>query len=284
MKAKIFFSIFLLIILVSFISAASHTITIRGEPRTPDGKIDLMYDAGVYGAQGKVTADVTLDNDNGFFGVKSYTFDDVLNQNGVQLVNQVSVGAQGSCFNHGFYIKWQNNRYEVFDAYGSQSSETLPLMTTSSNNIDLGILKEDKSNQVMVDFDIPVSFKAEDMDGNVVAENTGFRKFTGMSDSFQSNTRYKLTLTTEDGKQITKEITTSANYCESTRVIKRGSYFLVENFPGNSFPQIGFFSNIWMSILGGRMIVIIPIITLILLIILAIVLIIRKKKSSNPVS
>jgi len=103
-----------------------------------------------------------------------------------------------------------------------------------------------------------------------------------MSNSFKSNTRYKLTLTTEDNEKIVKEITTG-NYCESTRMIKRGNYFIVESFSNNSFPTIGFFRNIWLSILGVRMIVIIPLLIIFLVIILVVFLIFRRKKPSEIV-
>jgi len=170
----------------------------------------------------------------------------------------------------------KGDSFEVSDAY---DPEHKVIMTTKETTIDLGNLKEDMSNQVMVDFDVPVKFLAEDMSGNWVAENGGYAKFTGMSNSFKSNSRYKLTLTTEDNKQIVKEVSTG-NYCESTRLIKRGSYYVEEHFAGNSFPQIGFFRNIWLSILGFRMMVIIPIVLIFLVLIILLILIFRRKKSS----
>ncbi len=242
MKAKIILPIFFLMIfsLSVFVSATSHIITITGEPRTPDNKIDLMYDAGIGSEQGKATAEVEINNDNGFFKVKDYSFDDTINVNGMELVNSVNVFAAGSCFYHSYNIKWQNNQYEVFDAY---SSDEKIILSTKENNINLGTLKEDKSNQIMVDSDVPVSFQAFDMNNNEVALNTGYKEFTGMSNSFNSNSRYKIVIQDEKGNKWEKVVTTGS-YCESTRIIKRKNLMIEEHFPNNSFPKIGFFRNI----------------------------------------
>ncbi len=262
------------ILILSLVSAEKYTINIRGEPRTPGGKIDLMYSAELATDQGTIESDSTINNDQGYFEIKNAVLD-----TGASF-NYVSPHIQGSCFYHAFRIMRNNNQFEVSDAYGSDQEI---LIETTDTNINLGVLKEDKSNQVMVDFDVPVKFLAEDMSGNWVAENGGYAKFTGMSNSFKSNTRYKLTLTTEDNEKIVKEITTG-NYCESTRVIKRGSYFITETHPNNSFPPIGFFRNIWLSILGFRMIVIIPLILIFLVIIILLIWVFRRKKSSTVVA
>ena len=266
----VFFLLFTILFL-SFVSAETYTINIRGEPRTPDGKFDLMYSAGLATDQGTIESDTKIDNDNGFFEIKNAILDTDAR------FNYVAPFAQGNCFYYSYRIMRKNNQFEVSDGYGSDQDI---LIATTNTTIDLGILTEDKSNQVMVDFDVPVSFKAEDTSGNVVAENSGFGKFTGMSNSFKSNTRYKLTLTTENNDKIVREITTG-NYCESTRVIKRGSYFIIETFSNNSFPTIGFFRNIWLSILGFRMIVIIPLIFVILLVILGLFFIFRRSHKDS---
>lgn len=250
-----------IILILSLVSAEKYTLNIKGEPRTPDGKIDLMYDTG--SIVDDVKTQGTVNNDNGFFEVTN-SFESQKLVGGLMLDNSMNVYAAGSCFYHSYNIMRKGDSFEISDAY---DPEHKVIMTTKDTNIDLGVLKEDMSNQVMVDFDVPVKFLAEDMSGNWVAENGGYAKFTGMSNSFKSNTRYKLTLTTEDGETIVREITTG-NYCESTRVIKRGSYFVTETNPSNSFPPIGFFRNIWMSILGFRMIVILPLIAIFLVIIL----------------
>src|SRR3989338_1983448 len=144
----------------------------------------------------------------------------------------------GSCFYHTFNIKYQDDQYEVFDA------NTQNMITTSKNDvIDLGILKEDKSNYIMVDSDVHVTFEAFDMFGQQVALNGAYRKNTGMSDSFASSSTYRLVLTSEKGKTWEKTVTTGA-YCESTRLIKRKNLFIEEHFQDNSFPKIGLFQNI----------------------------------------
>lgn len=256
----------------SFVSAEKYTINIKGEPKTLDGKIDLMYEAG--SIVDDVKTQGTVNNDDGFFEVTN-SFESQKQVGGLMVDNSMNVYVSGTCFYHSYNIMRKGDNFEVSDAY---DPEHKVIMTTKDTNIDLGILKEEMSNQVMVDFDVPVKFLAEDMSGNWVAENGGYAKFTGMSNSFKSNTRYKLTLTTEDNKKIVKEITTG-NYCESVRVIKRGSYFITEIHPSNSFPPIGFFKNIWLSILGFRMIVIIPLIFIFLVIILLLILILKRKKS-----
>ena len=267
----IFFVALLISGLPAFVSAEKYIINIKGDPRTPDGKIDLMYSAGLVTDKGTIESETKIDNDNGFFEIKNAVLD-----TGASF-NYVAPFAQGSCFLHSYRVMRKNNQFEVSDGYRSDQDI---LIATNNATIDLGILKEDMSNQVMVDFDVPVKFLAEDLSGNWVAENGGYSKFTGASNSFKSNSRYKLTLTIEDNKQIIKEITTGS-YCESTRLIKRGSYYIEEHFPGNSFPQIGFFRNIWLSILGFRMIVIIPLVIAILIIITTLFLIIKRKRVSN---
>lgn len=274
MKTKLILTIFLLLILASFVSAETYTITIKGQPRTPEGNIDLMSNVGLANDKGEIPADTIMDNDRGYFEIKNAILDTDAS------FNHVAPYIVGSCFVHSYRVMRKNNQFEVSDGYGSDQDI---LIATTNTTIDLGILKEDKSNQVMVDFDVPVQFFAEDISGNWIAENMIFKKSTGMSNSFKSNTKYKLTLTTEDNKKIIKEITTG-NYCESTRLIKRGSYFVVENFPNNSFPKIGFFKEIWLSLLGFKMIVIIPLMIFIFVVISILFLISRRKRVSNNIS
>ena len=132
----------------------------------------------------------------------------------------------------------------------------------------------------MVDFDAGVTFKAEDLNGNWVGENTAYRKDNGQTNSFKPHSSYNIILKSENGKEWKKTLTTG-DYCEGTRIVKRGSYFVVENFPNNSFSRIGFFRNIWLSILGFRTIVIIPLLIILVVIILIIFLIFRRKKPSE---
>jgi hypothetical protein len=270
MSKKIILPVFLLtlICLSFFVSAETFTINIKGEPRTPDGEIDLMHGADLATSQGTIETDSTIDNDNGFFEIRNAILDTEVES------GQVSPHIQGNCFYHAFRIMRKNNQFEVTDAYGSDQEI---LITTADTTIDLGILKEDMSNKVMVDFDVPVTFRAEDMSGNVVAENGAFRKFTGMTNSFKSRSTYNLILTDENGNEWKRTINTG-DYCESTRVIKRGSYFITETHPENAFPQIGFFRNIWLSLLGFRMIVIIPLLAILIIVLF---LILKKKKHSN---
>lgn len=273
MNKRIILPIFFLILisLSVFVSAEKYILNIKGEPRTPDGKIDLIYSAGLATDQGTIESDSAIDNDNGFFEIRNAILDTDAS------FNYVAVHVQGSCFYHSYSIFRVGDHFEVSDGYDPEHEV---ILNTKDPNIDLGTLTEDVSNQVMVDFDIPVSFKAEDMSGNVIAENSGFRKFTGMSNSFKSRSTYNLILRDENGNEWKRTINTG-DYCESTRVIKRGSYFVTESFSNNSFPPIEFFRNIWLSILGFRMIVIIPLIVILFVIILILFLIFRQKESSN---
>ncbi len=268
MKKLILFVVLFLgvILILDLVSAEKYIINIRGEPRAPDGNIDLMYSAGLVTDKGVIQSDTTIDNDNGFFEIKNAVLDTDAS------FNYVAPFAQGNCFYYTFRVMRNNNQFEISDAYGSDQDI---LFKTTDTNINLGILKEDMSNQVMVDFDVPVSFKAEDISGNVVAENSGFRKFTGMSNSFKSGSTYNLILKDENGNEWRRTITTGG-YCESTRVIKRGSYFITETHSNNSFPPIGFFRNIWLGVLGFRMVVVIPLILIFLVAILTFFLILRK--------
>jgi len=270
-EVLIVFLILGIISIISFVSAERYTINIKGEPRTPDGKIDLMYDSG------SIVDDIKtpgkINNDEGYFEVVN-SFESQKQVGNMMLDNSMNVYVSGTCFYHSYNIMRKEDNFEVSDAY---DPEHKVIMTTRDTSIDLGVLQEDRSNQVMVDFDVPVKFLAEDLSGNLVAENSGYSKFTGMSNSFKPNTQYKLTLTTEDNQKVVREITTG-NYCESTRVIKKGNYFSIENFPNNSFPPIGFFKNLWISIIGFRLVVIIPLLILILVIIIIVFLIIRRRK------
>jgi|SRR3989344_578065 len=276
MKKIIFFIVISSLGLPLFVSAEQYTINIKGSPRAPDGSVDLMYEAVAQDEQIKI-GNPTIDNTAGFFEIKNIEFADKIEVNGFIMDNSINVFVSGGCFNHSFNIFHRNNRFEISDAYGPQDNI---IFTTQNTDIDLGVLKEDRSNQVMVDSDIPVEFHAEDLSGNSVADTGGYAKFTGMSDSFKSNTKYKLILITENKEKIVKEITTG-NYCESTRLIKRGSYFLTESFSDNAFPPIGFFRNIQLSILGFRMVVIVPLVVLLFAIIITPFLIIRRRKSSS---
>lgn len=238
--AILFFIAIVWLCLPSVALAEKYIINVKGEPKTADGKIDLMYSAGLVTDQGMIESDSKIDNDNGYFEIKNAVLDTDAS------FNYVAVAVQGSCFYHNYSIFRVGDYFEVSDGYDPTRKVVIK---TADSDIDLGALKEDKSNQLTVDSNIPVKLLVEDLSGNWVAENTNFNKLTTMSNSFKSNTRYKLTLTTANGDQIEKEISTGG-YCESVRLIKRGGYFLIESFPNNSLPSVGFFRNIWLNILG----------------------------------
>ena len=71
----IFFVALLISGLPTFVSAEKYIINIKGEPRTPDGKIDLMYSAGLATDKGTIESDTKIDNDNGFFEIKNAVLD-----------------------------------------------------------------------------------------------------------------------------------------------------------------------------------------------------------------
>ncbi len=232
MKKTILISTILFLALVSSVLAQS-TITIRGEPRTPDNQIDPMHGLEVFDENGaKIEVEEGIDNDEGYFEVKNLIAP-------IGEIDPKAIWVMGSCFTHTFSIKKQNGQFIVIDAHEPEKT----LLTTTKEYIDLGTLTEDKPNLVWVNSDVPVTFLAEDMNGNEVALNTGFKKRTGMSNSFKPRTSYKIILESEKGKKWEKTITTG-DYCESTRIIKRRNLFVVENFPNNTLPQIGFFRKI----------------------------------------
>lgn len=261
-----------------FASAEQYNINVKGELRTQSGEIDLVSSVGAQANQAPV-GDSVINRERGSFEIKNINFEDKIHINGSTLDNSVNIFVSNDCSYHSYNIFRRNNQFEISDAYGPQDNV---LFTTQSTTIDLGILKEDKPNQVMVDFDIPVSFKAKDTSGEVVAENINFAKFTGMSDSFKPNSTYNLILKDEGGNEWSRSVTTG-NYCEGTRVIKRGSYFVTESHPNNSFPPIGFFRNIWLNILGLNMTIIIPLIIAFFTILVTLVLIFRRKNPDNVI-
>jgi len=117
------------ILILSLVSAEKYTINIRGEPRTPDGKIDLMYSTGLATDQGTIESDAKIDNDNGFFEIKNVILDTDAS------FNYVAPFAQGNCFLHSYRVMRKNNQFEVSDGYGSDQDI---LIATNNTTIDLG--------------------------------------------------------------------------------------------------------------------------------------------------
>lgn len=228
---KLSLSIGLILLLsLSGVLAGQDTITINGQPKKPDNQIDYMYGIDVFDENGTKLDNVEeiINNNKGYFEVKGL-------EAPVEGAGPKTIWVMGGCFVHSLSISKKEGKYVITDAHFPDKM----IMTTSSKNISLGALIEDKPNLVWVNSNTPVTFFAEDMDGNEVAFNAGYKKETGMSNSFKSDTKYKIILESEKGKKWEKTITTG-NYCESTRIIKRGEYFVVENFPDNTLPPIGF--------------------------------------------
>lgn len=224
---------------LSCIAAAQPTITVRGEPRKPGNQIDFMYGVDVFDETGaKIEIGHTISNDEGYFEIRN--IDAPTGE-----MDPKTIWVQGGCFTHSFSIKKQGGMFVISDAHEPERT----ILTTTESNIDLGTLIENKPNLVWVNSDVPVTFFAEDMDGNEVAANTGYKKETGMSNSFKPGTQYRIILESEKGKKWEKTITTGG-YCESTRIIKRGDMFVVESFPDNTLPKIGFFRSIGLFFKG----------------------------------
>lgn len=221
----IFLSVFL--ILINFVS--SHTISIMGEPRSPDNQIESIVGLGMADETGEVEAQKIINHDEGYFEIKDFTFTG----------NQAIIYVSGTCFYHIYRIIRVADNWEVRDAYFPENL----LLATSENTINLGVLKEDRSNYIYVNSDDDVTFLVKDSSGNWVFENGAYKKTQGGFDSFEPRTSYEVTLGDQSGKTWTKTITTG-NYCEGTRIIKRGDYLEVEAFPDNSFPPIGFLKKI----------------------------------------
>ncbi|MES3032250.1 MAG: hypothetical protein V4699_03370 [Patescibacteria group bacterium] len=275
MDRKISFLILFVTILglPSFVFAEKYILNITGQPRTPEGQIDLIYSAGLATDKGTIESESRIDNEKGIFEIKNAVLDTDAE------FNSVAAFAEGGCFYHSYSILRVGDHFEVNDGY---DPEHKVVINTKNPNIDLGVLKEEKSNQLRIDFDTPIKLLVEDLSGNWVAENGGYSKLAGTTNSLKSNTTYKLTLTRENGKQIIREITTGS-YCDGTRIIKRGSYFLTETSDNNSFHPIGFLRNIWLSILGFRIVIIIPVVIILLAVIIAPIMFLRKRGNSKNV-
>lgn len=232
---KIILILIILLVSLSLVNSAlaQSIITVHGQPRKTDNQIDMISGIEVFDEHGtKIEVEEVINNDEGYFevrGLKAPTGE----------TDPKTIWVMGSCFTHTFAISKKADQFMIVDAHDPDRT----IMNTLSSNIDLGTLKEDKSNLVWVNSNTPITFLAEDMNGNEVALNTGFKKRTGMSNSFKPRTSYKITLKSNKGKRWEKIITTG-DYCESTRIIKRGDYFVVENFPNNILPQIGFWRKI----------------------------------------
>ncbi len=218
--------------------AETYSLTIKGEPKTPNGKIELMSSAGIADDTGPLQSDTTIDNDKGYFEVKNIILDPKAR------FDHVSVYSSGTCFYNIYNIFRKNNRFEVTDA--NEPNDKL-LFTTINQKIDLGSLYEDKSIYLQIDSNNKVKYLVEDLEGNWVAENGNFSTKHGSFGNLKPNTSYRLILENVKGKKWTTEFTTG-DYCEGTRIIKRGGYFVVETFPSNSFPKIGFLKNILLYI------------------------------------
>jgi len=228
-----------LFLALSCAANAQSTITVRGEPRKPDNRIDFMHGVDVFDENGaKIEIEPIISNDEGYFEIR-----DIAAPSGE--MDAKTIWVQGGCFTHSFSIKKQGGAFVITDAHEPERT----ILTTIEAAIDLGTLIEDKPNLVWVNSDVPVTFFAEDMNGNEVAANTRYKKETGMSNSFRPGTQYKIILESEKGKKWEKTITTGG-YCESTRIIKRRNMFVVESFPDNTLPQIGFFRKIGLFFKG----------------------------------
>jgi len=241
MKRTILTLITLFLSLILIIGVwAQDTISVRGEPRTPDNQIDLMYGLDTYDENGARIEGLeeNINNDEGYFeviGLRAPTGE----------MDPKTIWVQGTCMLHTFSITKQENQFVIMDAHESEKL----IQKSMSNNIDLGVLKEDKSVYIKVNSDVPVTFLVEDLNGVWIAENGAYKKEQGTFGNVEPRTQYRITLVSDEDEKWTKVITTGDD-CEGTRVIKRKNYFEVENFPGNIFPKIGFFKKIGLFFKG----------------------------------
>jgi len=225
-------AITLMILLTQTALAQTYTITITGEPKTSDNKIDYITEASVVDSTGRVESEVEIDNLKGKFTIKDFTFEPE---------GQVTVGVSGSCFNHMFFIKRNNDQFEVRDSYNPDKM----IMVTKDTEINLGKIVEDKSNQLVIDSDVPITQKITDQNGEWIAQNTAYRKLTGSKDSLRPRTKYVVTMEDEEGNTWKQEFKTG-NYCEGIRIIKtRDKFEIQNNLPNNGFAPIGFWSRLW---------------------------------------
>jgi len=90
----------------------------------------------------------------------------------------------------------------------------------------------------------------KDSQGNWIAQNGAYKKNQGASGNIKSNTQYKLTLKTQKRGESWEKSFTTGNYCDTTRIIKRGNYFEIENFQKGQARSIGFWKKVKLFFKG----------------------------------
>ena len=228
-----------MIVCLSF-AVSAETLSIKGQPRDLNENIEYMSGLDVYDENGaKIEGLGEINNDEGYFEIKNLPAP-------TSEMDSKTIWVMGGCIMHTFNIKKVGNEYVITDAHEPDKT----IIITSEKEIDLGILKEDKPNKLTIDSDDLVTMLIEDSKGEWIAENIGYKKNQGSSGSLKSTTPYKLTLKTQKRGESWEKAFTTGNYCDTTRVIKRGNYFEIENFAKGQIPKIGFFQKIKLFFKG----------------------------------
>jgi len=240
MNKKIILPIILLMIVNLSIFVSAETMSIKGQPRDLNDNIEYMYDLEVYDENGVKIEDIgEINNDEGYFEIKNLPA-----PTGER--DPKTIWVMGDCILHTFNIMKKEGKYVITDAHEPDKT----ILITSETDIDLGILKEEKANKLSIDSNDPVTMLIEDSKGEWVAENGAYKKNQGSSGSLKSNTQYKLTLNTQKRGESWEKSFTTGNYCDTTRIIKRGDYFEVENFHKGQDLRIGFWKKVKLFFKG----------------------------------
>ena len=240
MKQTLILPIILLIVISLSVMVSAETLSIKGQPRDLYDNIEYMYGLDVYDETGaKIEGIGEINNDEGYFEIK-----DLPAPTGE--MDPKTIWVMGSCIMHTFNIMKKEGKYVITDAHEPDKT----ILITSENNIDLGILKEDKPNKLSIDSDDPVTMLIEDLNGEWVAETGAYKKNPGSSGALKSNAQYKLTLKTQKRGESWEKTFTTGDYCDTTRIIKRGDYFEIENFHKGQDLRIGFWKKIKLFFKG----------------------------------
>lgn len=240
MKQKLILPTILIILGSLSVVVSAETLSIKGQPRDLNGNIEYMYGLDIHDETGaKLEGLGEINNNEGYFKIKNLPAP-------TGEMDPKTIWVMGDCIMHTFNIMKKGNQYILTDAHEPNKT----ILTTSETIIDLGILKEDKPNKLSINSDDSVTMLIEDLNGEIVAENGAYKKNQGSSGNMKSNTQYKLTLKTQKRGESWEKSFTSGNYCDTTRIIKKGNYFEVENFQKGQDMSIGFWKKIKLFFKG----------------------------------
>jgi len=230
---KTFLLLVILLFSVSFVYAG-ELVDVSGRVVDADGNAEVISGTTLFVNGERVDEIVDIDNEEGSFVFKN-----------LDLSKPNTLYVESNCFYHAFDVKEKEGKFAIRDAMDSNEE----FLREKSSVLNLGRLEEDKSIRLNIDSDDKVTMLVERSDGESVAENSAYRKNQGNFGNIEPKTNYKVILKTESGDSFEKSFMTG-DYCQGTRIIKRGNYFEVENFENNVFPKIGFMKKVKLFFKG----------------------------------